>query len=174
MAWRRTSLMLQRPNPRRICGKERKWARKESNWNLCQNKKKKKGINYHLSASLCEGPRKRCTKKNPMHMSFPPHPLSLLLIWSRRITCKLMMRVCACQVVQSCLTLCNPGVQRLWCVDCDTPGLPIHHQLLELTQTHVHWVSDTIQPSHPLSSPSYPALNLSQYQGLLKWVSSSH
>ena len=55
-----------------------------------------------------------------------------------------------------------------------TPGLPIHHQLPESTQTHVHWVGDTIQPSHPLSSPSPPALNLSQYQGLFKWVSSSH
>ena len=55
-----------------------------------------------------------------------------------------------------------------------TPGLPIHHQLPESTQTHVHWVGDTIQPSHPLSSPSPPALNLSQHQGLFNWVSSSH
>ena len=55
-----------------------------------------------------------------------------------------------------------------------TPGLPVHHQLLEFTQTHVHWVSDATQPSHPLSSPSLPALNLSQHQGLFKWVSSSH
>ena len=55
-----------------------------------------------------------------------------------------------------------------------TPGLPVHHQLLESTQTYVHWVSDAIQPSHPLSSPSPPALNLSQHQGLFKWVSSSH
>ena len=55
-----------------------------------------------------------------------------------------------------------------------TPGLPVHHQLLESTQTHVHWVGDAIQPSHPLSSPSPPALNLSQHQGLFKWVSSSH
>ena len=49
-----------------------------------------------------------------------------------------------------------------------------HHQLLEFTQTHVHWVGDTIQPSHPLSSPSLPAFNLSQHQGLIKWVNSSH
>ena len=54
-----------------------------------------------------------------------------------------------------------------------TPGLPVHHQLLESTQTHVHWVSDAIQPSHPLLSPSPPALNLFQHQGLFKWVSSS-
>ena len=55
-----------------------------------------------------------------------------------------------------------------------TPGLPVHHQLLEFNQTHVHRVSDAIQPSHPLSSPSPPALNISQCQGLFKWVSSSH
>ena len=58
-------------------------------------------------------------------------------------------------------------------IDCSTPGLPVHHQHPEFTQTHVHWVDDTIQPSHPLSSPSPPAFNLSQHQGLFKWVSSS-
>ena len=64
------------------------------------------------------------------------------------------------KVTRSCLTLCNP-------MNCSAPGLPVHHQLLESTQTHVHRVSDAIQPSHPLSSPSPPALNLSQHQGLL-------
>ena len=59
-------------------------------------------------------------------------------------------------------------------MDCSTPGLPVHHQLLEFTQTHVHRVSDAIQPSHPLSSPSPPTFNLSQHQGLFQWVSSSH
>ena len=68
---------------------------------------------------------------------------------------------------QSCLTLCNP-------VDCSTPGFPVHHQLPELAQTHVHWVSDTIQPSHLLSPFSPPDFNLSQHQGLFQWVSSSH
>ena len=63
---------------------------------------------------------------------------------------------------QSCLTVCDP-------MACSTPGFPVHHQLLELTQTNVHWVSDDIQPSHPLSSPS-PAFNLSQHQGLFQWV----
>ena len=58
-----------------------------------------------------------------------------------------------------CPTLCDP-------MNCSTPGIPVHHQLLELTQTHVHQVGDAIQPSHPLSSPSPPALNLSQHQGL--------
>ena len=59
-------------------------------------------------------------------------------------------------------------------MDCRTPGLPVHHQLPEFTQTHVHWVSDAIQPSHPLPSPSPPTFNLSQHQGLFQWVSSSH
>ena len=57
-------------------------------------------------------------------------------------------------------------------MDCTTPGLPVHPQLLELAQTHVHRVSDTIQPSHLLSSPSPPAFNLSQHQGLFQWVNS--
>ena len=68
-------------------------------------------------------------------------------------------------VAQSCLTLCNS-------MDSSTPGLPVHHQLLEFTQTHVHWVGDAIQPSHPLLSPSPPTFNLSQHQGLFQWVSS--
>ena len=68
---------------------------------------------------------------------------------------------------QSCPTLCHP-------MNRSTPGLPVHHQLPEFTQTHVHRVSDTIQPSHPLSSPSPPAPNPSQHQSLFQWVSSSH
>ena len=59
-------------------------------------------------------------------------------------------------------------------MDCSMPGLPVHRQLLEFTQTHVHWVSDASQPSHPLLSPSPPAFNLSQHQGLFKWVGSLH
>ena len=59
-------------------------------------------------------------------------------------------------------------------MDCSLPGFPDHHQLLELTQTHVHWVGDAIQPSHPLSSPSPPAFNLPQHQGHFQWVSSLH
>ena len=62
-------------------------------------------------------------------------------------------------VTQSCPALCSP-------MDCSMPGLPVHHQLPEFTQTHVHWVSDAIQPSHPLSSPSPCTFNLSQHQGL--------
>ena len=59
-------------------------------------------------------------------------------------------------------------------MNCSAPGLPVHHQLPELTQTHIHWVGDAIQPSHPLSSPSPPAFNLSQHQGLFQRVNSSH
>ena len=70
-------------------------------------------------------------------------------------------------VAQSCLTLCDP-------MNCTTPGLPVHHQLPGFTQTHVHRVSDAIQPSHPLSSPSPPAPNPSQHQCLFQWVNSSH
>ena len=74
---------------------------------------------------------------------------------------------CCCSVAQSCPTLCHP-------MNCSTPGLPVHHQLPELTQTHVHWVGNAIQPSHPLSSPSLPAFNLSQHQGLpMSWLFSS-
>ena len=64
-------------------------------------------------------------------------------------------------VTQSCPTLCDP-------MNCSTPGLPVHHQLLKFTQTHVHQVSDAIQPSHPLSSPSAPAPNPSQHQSLFQ------
>ena len=70
-------------------------------------------------------------------------------------------------VTQLCPTRCDP-------MDWSTPGLLVHHQLPELAQTHVHQVSDAIQPSHPLLSPSPPAFNLSQHQGLFQWDSSSH
>ena len=85
---------------------------------------------------------------------------------------KMCVCVCVCivqfsPVAQFCPTLCSP-------VDCSTPGFPVHHQLPELAQTYVHRVDDAIQPSHPLSSPSPPAFNLSQHQGLFQWVSSLH
>ena len=70
-------------------------------------------------------------------------------------------------IVQSYPTLCDP-------MNCSMPSLPVHHKLLELTQTHVHRVGDAIQPSHPLSSPSPPAPNPSQHQGLFQWVNSLH
>ena len=68
-------------------------------------------------------------------------------------------RCCCCSVTKLCLTLCDP-------MDCSIPGFPVPYYLLEFAQTHFHWVGDAIQPSHPLPSPSPPALNLSQHQGL--------
>ena len=93
-----------------------------------------------------------CTLKNGDHGGF--HYIVLSTV------------ACCRSVTQSCLTPCNP-------IDCTTPGFPVHH-LPEFAQTHVQRVSDAIQPSHPLSSPSAPALNLSQHQGLFQWVSSLH
>ena len=80
---------------------------------------------------------------------------------------KVLLRYQFSSVAQSCPILCHP-------MDCSMPGFPVHYQLPELTQTHVHWLGDAIQPSHPLSSPSPPAFNISQHQGIFQWVSSSH
>ena len=85
----------------------------------------------------------------------------------------LQLCVCCCSVTKSCPTLYDP-------MDCSTPGFPVLHLsftlscLLEFAQTHVHWVNDAIQPSHPLSSPSPPAFSLYQHQGLFQRVDSSH
>ena len=92
------------------------------------------------------------------------HELKRRLIPGRKVMANLdQIR----SVAQSCPTLCDP-------MNRSMPGLPVHHQLLEFTETHVHRVSDAIQPSHPLSSPSPPAPNPSQHQGLFQWVNSSH
>ena len=94
-----------------------------------------------------------------LSLQYPQH-------WNSTSICR-MHSVQFSSVTRSCLTLCDP-------MNRSTPGLPVHHRLPESTQTHVHWVGDAIQPSHPLSSPSPPAPNLSQHQGLFKWVSSLH
>ena len=96
----------------------------------------------------------------PLKMRKSALPHSLLI----SLCC---LKIQFCSVAQSCLTLCDP-------MNRSTPGVPVHHQLRESTQTYVHWVSDAIQPSHLLSSPSPPALNLSQHQGLFQWLSSLH
>ena len=80
---------------------------------------------------------------------------------------KYCAKCCCCSVTKSCLTLCNS-------MDCSMPGFPVLHCLPQLAQTYVLWVSDTIQPSHPLSLPSPLVLNLSQHQGLFQWVCSLH
>ena len=74
---------------------------------------------------------------------------------------------CHCSVAKSCPTLCDP-------IYCSMPDFPVLHYLLEFAQIHVHWVGDAIQSFHSLSSPSFPALDLSQHQGLFQWVDSSH
>ena len=87
-----------------------------------------------------------------------------------RHSCSQHLASCCCccsSVTKLCLTLCEP-------MGRSTPGFPVLHHLPEFIQTHVHWVSDAIQPSHSLLSPSLPAFNLSQHQGLFQWVSSSH
>ena len=96
------------------------------------------------------------------------HLVQLLSIQSRKnILFYIFTNIQLSSVSQSCLTLCDP-------MNWSTPGLPVHHQLPESTQTQIHWVGDAIQPSHPLSSTSPAAPNPSQHQGLFKWVSSSH
>ena len=101
-----------------------------------------------------------------MNLFLKNHPW---FIWNLNLTrhpfCSFPYPVQFSSVPQSCLTLCNS-------MDCSTPGFPVHHQLPELAQTHVHQVSDAIQPSHRLSSPSPPAFNLSQHQGIFQCVSS--
>ena len=85
-------------------------------------------------------------------------------LWRESWFC-LVLHTSVSSVPWSCLTLCEP-------MDWTIPRLPVHHQLPEFTQTHVHWVDDAIQPSHPLSSPSPPTFNLSQHPGLFKWARS--
>ena len=101
------------------------------------------------------------------HPGTEPESLTSPVLAGRFFTTSATWEVQFSAVAQSCLTLCNP-------IDCSMLGLPLHHQLPEFTQAHVLWVGDTIQRFHPLSSPSLPILNLSQHQGLLKWVSFSH
>ena len=87
--------------------------------------------------------------------------------WSTCTASRKYLNPLISSATQLCLTLCDP-------MDYSTPSFPVHHQLPEFTQTHVHWVGDAIQPSHPLSSPSPLTFNLSQHQSLFQWVSSLH
>ena len=100
-------------------------------------------------------------------------------VWGRRCRalvgdCRCHLNSLTCRFIIFQFSSGAPSCLPFGPMDCSTPGLPVHHQLPEFTQTHVRWVHDAIQPSPPLLSPSPPALNLSQQQGLLKWVSSSH
>ena len=118
-------------------------------------KKKKKEVPCWLYIKLFWlGNQPSVLLTNPLSLS-----LKLILFSENRVV------TYCCSVAQSCPTLCDS-------MDYSIPGFPVHHQLLELAQTHVHWVDNAMQPSHPLSFPSCPAFNLSQHQGLFQWVSS--
>ena len=103
--------------------------------------------------------------------SSQPLPFSLSPLYSVRSLMVqlepigLRILLCCCSVALPCPALCNP-------MDLSTPHFPVHHYLPELSQTHVYWVGDPIQPSRPVLSPSPPAFNLSQHQGLFQWVGS--
>ena len=138
-------------------------------------------MTWHKEAGSCPGPPCFCEWQRPVlggRGSIKGGISRCLALLS--VLVLLSVASCLCQlldftvnslqlssVAQSGPTLCDP-------MDCSTPGLPVHHQLLELTQTHVHQAGDAIQLSHPLSSPSPPTFSLSQHQGLFKWVSSSN
>ena len=108
------------------------------------------------------------TQGSKPHLLHPLHCRRILYHWATGKCPKNPFRSDQIRsVAQSCPTLCDP-------MNRSTPGIPVHHQLPEFTQTHAHQVSDAIQPSHPLSSPSPPAPNPSQHQSLFQWVNSSH
>ena len=94
--------------------------------------------------------------------SLPKNPIGVFCITGGFFASWATREVQFSSVAQLCLALCDP-------MDCSTPEFPVHHQLLEFTQTHVHWVRDATQKSHPLSSPIPPAFNLSQHRGLFKF-----
>ena len=107
--------------------------------------------------TTCPSKARSVTEQDPMG-PFQDRPLP---------TSSAVVALSVSSITHLCPTLCDP-------MGCSTPSLPVHHQLPESMQTHAHWVGDAIQLSHPLSFPSPPAFNLSQHQGLFKWVSSLH
>ena len=126
-------------------------------------------ISSNKEKSLQDGVGQRQTLLRPLGMHWWPQADKLCKYRFQRVRqwARQTWSYQFSSVVQLCPTLCDP-------MDCSLPGLPVHHQLPEFTQTHVHLAGDAIQPSHPLLSPSPPAFNLSQHQGLFQWVSSSH
>ena len=129
-------------------------------------------ILYHWNTELYTNIEKVKCNKPTITFNVIKYPISFpqLLLFLIMYLLKLGIKsiyLLVSSVTQSCLTLCDP-------MDCSMSGFPVHHQHLELTPTHVHWVGDAIQPSHPLSSPSLPAFKLSKHQGLFQWVNSSH
>ena len=122
-------------------------------------------VNFHSKNTMSFVSKKKLQKQtftyNPIEINSPVTVgLCKQLLAGSSSLQEIFCLVTLSSVVQSCPTLCDP-------MNCSTPGLPVHHQLPEFTQTHVHRVSDAIQPSHPLLSPSPPAPNPSQHQSLL-------
>ena len=121
-----------------------------------------------ISQFTCDGLAGNiCDSERLTYKGFNAYKKDLILMRGKEERYLRYREVQFSSVAQSCPTLCDP-------MNHSTPGLPVHHQLLEFTQTHVHRLSDAIQPSHPLSSPSPPAPNPSQHQSLFQWVNSSH
>ena len=115
-----------------------------------------------------------CTSRNGMKVKVKLLSCAWLLANPWTVACQGILDWVAFSFSSQFSTVTLPRPTLCDAMDCSMPGLPIHHQLPESTQTHVHRVGDAIQPSHPLSSPSPPVFNLSQHQGLFKWVSSLH
>ena len=116
-------------------------------------------LHIYKNSSGCILKFKIMTFREPLHFK------SLLIEYKMGVTLNMLPQLSS--VTQLCPTVCDP-------MDCSMPGFPVLHYLPRFAHTHVHWVGDTIQPSHPLSLPSCLALNLSQHQGLFHWVGSSH
>ena len=120
------------------------------------------GILSHMHVEFAKtGRRKKQGEEETLYRSWKYKFLKI----TRIIPLNYIIGQSVSSVIQSCPTLWDS-------MDCSTPGFPFHHPFPELTQTHVHWVRDAIQPFHPPLSPSPPAFNLSQHQGLFQWVSS--
>ena len=124
------------------------------------------GLSHHLTVTILVIPRDNCCV-TLAHLQLCGITVRWLLFNFEISHLAAIGNCFCCLVTKLCLTLCN-------LMDFSTPGFPVLHYLPEFTQTHVHWVSDAVQPSHPLSSPSPSAFNLSQHQGLSQWVSSLH
>ena len=156
--WRKTSHKLRQikdilQNAWSVLSKSAKIVKGKERLRNCPRLEETKGQN-ECSMKSCVGLRKRTRTL-----------LGVGKWWNPNEICSLVSSVQFSSVAQSCPTLCDP-------MNRSTPGLPVHHQLPEFTQTHVHRVCDAIQPSHPLSSPSPPAPNPSQHQNLFQWVNS--
>ena len=134
-----------------------RWPNQGTLKGLLQHHSSKASILWHSAFFTVQHPHQYVTTGKTIALTrrtFVDKVMSLLLI-------RCLSSAQFSSVAQSCSTLCDP-------MNCSTPGLPVHHQFPEFTQTHIHRVGDAIQPSHPLSSPSPPALNLSQHQVLFQ------